>query len=352
MLLVRRPGSALRFTTLRASPSRRPRYPRRGRRDSPRLRSVQRARPIHGHQPGGPDCRDRLHARDHREGPLREHRDRIHRLADARLLGTVKQPERHVPTANGTAFRLGSSVTFSSGVSSTAPSSFSTFRPRASRRRRVRSRVIRAPSRLPSSRCDLHGFQPRRTDDRDLVLGLHHGIRRLREPATTYTGSQSLVFSGPSNSPNATVPTAKNSSNTAINFGSATATTFASGAATVTVTLYDAQTTQLTATQGSVTGATTRSRESATAATLVACGEHDHSGGRTGDNLTITAFDTYGNTATGYTGSENLTFGGAHSQGSNNPTVSNSSGTAIPFGTSTAITFKAGCRRYPGQPTA
>ncbi len=67
--------------------------------------------------------------------------------------------------------------------------------------------------------------------------------------ATGYTGSQNLVFSGPSNSPNSTAPTAKNSSGTAINFGTATATTFASGGATVTVTLYDAQTTSITVTQ-------------------------------------------------------------------------------------------------------
>ena len=33
----------------------------------------------------------------------------------------------------------------------------------------------------------------------------------------------------------------------------------------------------------------------------------------TADNLTITAQDTNGNTATGYTGSKNLTFSGANS---------------------------------------
>ena len=68
-----------------------------------------------------------------------------------------------------------------------------------------------------------------------------------------------------------------------------------------------------------------------------------------GDNLTITAKDTYGNVATGYTGSKNLTFSGAHAQGANNPTVSNSSGSAINFGSSTAITFSSGVSTVSGS---
>jgi hypothetical protein len=61
-------------------------------------------------------------------------------------------------------------------------------------------------------------------------------------------------------------------------------------------------------------------------------------------NLTITAEDAYGNTATSYTGSKNLTFSGASSSGNSAtaPTVVNNSGTAIPFGSSTAITFSSG----------
>ena len=53
--------------------------------------------------------------------------------------------------------------------------------------------------------------------------------------------------------------------------------------------------------------------------------------------LTITAQDIYGNTATAYTGSKNLTFSGAlASPAGNAPTVTNASNTAIPFGTATA----------------
>ena len=60
------------------------------------------------------------------------------------------------------------------------------------------------------------------------------------------------------------------------------------------------------------------------------------------DNLTVTAIDAYGNTATSYTGSKNLTFGGASAIGSFTPTVTNASGTAINFGSATAISFTSG----------
>ena len=55
-----------------------------------------------------------------------------------------------------------------------------------------------------------------------------------------------------------------------------------------------------------------------------------------GDNLTITALDTYGNTATGYTGSKTLSFTGANASPNNtNPTVTNASGTATAFNATT-----------------
>jgi hypothetical protein len=60
-------------------------------------------------------------------------------------------------------------------------------------------------------------------------------------------------------------------------------------------------------------------------------------------NLTTTAQDTYGNTATAYTGAHNLTFSGATASPAGTvPTVSNSSGTAVAFGTETPINFTSG----------
>jgi hypothetical protein len=66
------------------------------------------------------------------------------------------------------------------------------------------------------------------------------------------------------------------------------------------------------------------------------------------DNLTITALDAGGNTVTSYTGTHTLTFGGASSSGSVNPTVTDSSGAAIAFGSTTAITFASGVSTVSG----
>ncbi|MHA8099610.1 beta strand repeat-containing protein, partial [Aquirufa aurantiipilula] len=64
----------------------------------------------------------------------------------------------------------------------------------------------------------------------------------------------------------------------------------------------------------------------------------------TSQTITITAQDTYGNTATTYTGAKNLTFSGATSSPApvTNPTAQNSSAVDIAFGSTTAETFSAG----------
>ena len=83
------------------------------------------------------------------------------------------------------------------------------------------------------------------------------------------TGTQTIAFSGPSNSPNGTAPLYPATVN------------FSGGVGTASVTLYDAQTTQLTATQGSVSGTSgnitvSRSRH----AGLLHGGEPGHPDGR------------------------------------------------------------------------
>jgi hypothetical protein len=62
---------------------------------------------------------------------------------------------------------------------------------------------------------------------------------------TTYTGSKTVTFSGPSTSPSGKAPSYP------------TSVTFHSGVGTASVTLYDAQTTTLTATQGIIAGTST-----------------------------------------------------------------------------------------------
>jgi hypothetical protein len=167
--------------------------------------------------------------------------------------------------------------------------------------------------------------------------------------ATTYTGSHSLTFSGPSASPSGEVPTVSNVAGADIPIGSVTAIDFNAGVASVSgnangaMKLYKSGAVSLKVGDGTLTEATlavtpapaTAAKFALTAAaTTLAAGESD--------NLTITAFDTYANTATAYAGSKSLTFSGAAAVGANKPTVANGSGTATAFGTATTISFTAG----------
>jgi hypothetical protein len=168
---------------------------------------------------------------------------------------------------------------------------------------------------------------------------------------TTYTGSHTLVFAGASASPGGTKPTVANSSGTATNFGTATALTFTAGVAAVTssknglLKIYDAGTAEVTATEGSIT---TPSPLVLSVAPLVATKftlAADTTTPVTGaeDDLTITALDTYGNTATAYTGAKSIVFSGAsNGPGGDVSNVTSSSGADVAFGTATAIAFSAG----------
>lgn len=67
-------------------------------------------------------------------------------------------------------------------------------------------------------------------------------------------------------------------------------------------------------------------------------------------DITITAKDAAGNTATGYTGNMSLIFSGASSSSApvTAPTIRDMSGTAVPFGTATTITFISGIAMVSG----
>lgn len=175
---------------------------------------------------------------------------------------------------------------------------------------------------------------------------------------TTYTGSRNLTFSGAPASPSGTKPTVSNSSGTATNFGSATAITFTAGVAAVTSTkngvmrLYASGETDITVSDGSI--ATEAPLEvtvvSTTASKLVLTAATTTPTAGVADNLTTTAQDTYGNTATSYTGARNLTFTGPlASPGGTLPTVSSSSGAEIAFGTATPINFSSGVASVSGS---
>ena len=151
--------------------------------------------------------------------------------------------------------------------------------------------------------------------------------------ATGYTGAKSVVFTGAANSPGGTAPSYPAS------------VTFAAGVATtIPITLYNAASTTLTAAEAGKSGATaafTVSPAGINSFSLSAADTNPTAGAT--DNLTITALDLYGNTATSYTASHNLTFSGAsNAAGPVHPTVTNATGTATNFGTATAITFTSG----------
>jgi hypothetical protein len=168
---------------------------------------------------------------------------------------------------------------------------------------------------------------------------------------TTYTGSHSLVFSGAGAAPSGTLPSVTNSSGTATSFGTATAISFTNGVATVNSTkngvlrLYAAGTANVVATEGSITTPSPATIAVTAAAAskfaLTAASATPTVG--TVDALTTTAQDTYGNTATSYTGAHSLVFSGASaSPGGTLPTVSDSTGADVAFGTATTVNFTAG----------
>lgn len=171
------------------------------------------------------------------------------------------------------------------------------------------------------------------------------------DTVTTYAGSHSLTFSGADSSPSGAAPTVVNSGGTATAFGKATGLTFTAGVAKVgssrngLMKIYRSGPAAIAADDGEigtdeplqltvVSGAPTKYTLAAETTTPTA---------GAADDLTITAVDSYGNAAASYDGLKNLTFSGASaSPGGNLPTVSNSSGVDVGFGTATAIDFDEG----------
>jgi len=165
---------------------------------------------------------------------------------------------------------------------------------------------------------------------------------------TSYSGPKSLTFGGASASPSGTVPTVSNSEGADTAFASATAISFSDGVASVSGTkngvmkLYKSGATTVTVSDGSFSGTLAVTVAAPATKLLLAAATTTPVAAAT-DNLTITAQDPYNNVATAYTGAKNLTFGGASASPSGAlPTVANSSGTAVNFGTVTAISFTSG----------
>jgi alpha-tubulin suppressor-like RCC1 family protein len=173
---------------------------------------------------------------------------------------------------------------------------------------------------------------------------------------TTYTGQRNLTFSG-AGMAGTVHPTVSNRTGTAVNFGTAESITFTNGVATVTGTsngvmrLYRAGTAQIVVTDGTYNnggGLTVTVGPAAASGLALSAAQAVVTPGEA-NNLTVRAIDAYGNTAPSYTGTHNLTFSGASVNGAQNPTVTNSSGTVVNFGTTTAITFANGVSTVSGS---
>ena len=118
----------------------------------------------------------------------------------------------------------------------------------------------------------------------------------------SYSGAKTLVFSGPSNAPNAAPPTYPSS------------VTFTNGVATnVPVTLVKAQTVDLTATQGGHNGQSIPIVVTAAPATAFTVGAPATATAGTAFDVPLAADDSFGNLDLTYTGSHAIVFSGAAS---------------------------------------
>ena len=168
--------------------------------------------------------------------------------------------------------------------------------------------------------------------------------------ATAYTGSHSLKYSGPVASPGGQTPNVTDSTGNEIAIGTLTPTVFTKGVATVSegnngaLTLYKAAAASVKVTEGSISSAAlTITAAAGPAASLKLAAATTTPVAAASDSLTTTALDAYGNTATSYAGTRNLTFSGPEaSPNGTAASVSNSSGAAINVGTVTPLTFTAG----------
>jgi type II secretory pathway pseudopilin PulG len=109
---------------------------------------------------------------------------------------------------------------------------------------------------------------------------------------TGFTGNQAITFSGPSRSPSGNAPSYTNP--VTVNFSG--------GVGTTTITLYDAQSTTLTATQGSVTGSASLTVGAGAAKTIVATSGSGQSAARGTsftNKLVATVTDQWGNLVSG-----------------------------------------------------
>jgi hypothetical protein len=140
--------------------------------------------------------------------------------------------------------------------------------------------------------------------------------------AKSYAGAKTLIFSEPSSSPSGKAPSYP------------ATVTFTAGAGTASIKLYDAQSTTLKITEGTIEGTSGSFIVKAAATKKFNVPTPSEQEAGVTFNVTLTATDEYGNTATSYAGAKTLTWSGP---------ASSPSATAPEYPASaTAVTFTAG----------
>ncbi len=260
-------------------------------------------------QPGDPDGRHRLRRADHGHRRLGQHHAELHRQPDAVL-------QRCGERANGTAPKYPTSgvVSFSAGVGTATMTLYdgsTTTNVTATQGSLTDTTgifTVNGGATAVSFSVANPGTQTAGTQ-----FGLSiAAIDTWGNTATGYTGTKTLTFSGPGSSPGGTAP--KYPTNGSV--------TFSAGTATPNVTLYNASaSTNLTVTLGSITGSTGAFNVtgSASANSFTVTNPGTQTAG-TPFNVSVTAVDAWGNTATAYTGNQTLGFSGpGTSPGGNAP---------------------------------
>ena len=259
--------------------------------------------------------------------------------------GANSSPSGSNPTVNSTNFGTGTTVTFAAGVTSPLPPMY------LYKAETVDINASDAVAGINASAHKLHVVVSNAlahylaiTGSGTQTAGSSQNITITAydlygNTAVDYTGSQNLVFSGANPSPSGSYPTVNSS-----NFGSITAVTFSSGVTSPLppMFLYRTETVDISASDvNNGINATSHKLHvvvsNASPNYLAVTGTGTQVAG-TSQTITITAYDTYGNVATSYTGSHNLTFSGANPS----PSGTHPTANAVNFGTPSSLTFSSG----------
>ena len=116
--------------------------------------------------------------------------------------------------------------------------------------------------------------------------------------AKSYAGTKTLAWSGPANAPNGQAPVYP------------ATVTFAAGAGTASIKLYDAQSTTLKATEGTLEGITATFTIKAAASKKLTVPTPSEQEAAVAFNVTLTATDEWGNLTKGYAGAKTLIWSG------------------------------------------